>query len=462
MKDLQMFLASKGIAKVVIIDDVFDDTPRPDEVNEDDWANFFDDIDNTTETLLSELYADYETTSVDHLKTSQEFIKILWDNRHKLGQNEMAYLFENYETTKNTERSQLDVLVEKLRSLNLICMNMGRYHDASAIEADLIFIDLFMGFHQLDADMDCAIQLIHELVKNRIENPPLIILMSRSSRLHEKRDEFRDKAGLLGSTFRVVSKADLIKGGTLEAMLMRLADHYEDAKRVANFIHAWENGLEQMRANFIQILRRLDLSDLGQIRALLLDLEGQTLGEYLLDVADRILQYEIEDNDATIAAALELNKIDLDKYPAPHLVGAPDLQELVHRIAFLHSKRLDLSENDGKVQLGFGDILRWKSKKSEVFGDSVSLVVSPACDLVRSGTEHVMLLRGVLEELQPKSWSYRAGPLRTAIVILPSEGRRWIKWNPDSIQTLSWCELERLIDGNYSPKFLTASPARAI
>ena len=445
MKDLRKLLKDTGIVRVIVIDDVFDDTPRPDEISEEGWTNFFDDIDNTTGTLLSELYADYETTSVDDLKISQEFVKILWDNRHRLGQKEMAYLFKDYETTKNSERSQLDILVKKLQSLNLICRNMGRFHDASAIEADLIFIDLFMGFHQLDADMDCAIQLIHNLVKNRIENPPLIILMSRSSRLHVKRDEFRDKAGLLGSMFRVVSKTDLTKEGILEAMLMRLASHYEDAKRMAYFVHAWENGLERARANFIKVLRRLDLSDLGQIRALLLDHEGLTLGEYLLDVSDRVLQYEIEGDDETITSALELNKVDFNKYPAPHLIGTPDLQEFVHRMVFLHSNRLHLSEDSGEMHLQFGDILRWKESGSATYADSVSLVVNPACDLVRDGTEYVVLLCGVLEDLQPKSWSYKTEPLRTAIVILPDEDRKWIKWNLKNIKTLNRKELDKLI-----------------
>ena len=86
-----------------------------------------------------------------------------------------------------------------------------------------------------------------------------------ATRLWEKRNDFRDKAGLLGSTFRVVSKADLAKDGRLETgVLTRLAGHYEDAKRVAAFVHAWDHGLEQARGNFLRALRRLDLSDLAQ------------------------------------------------------------------------------------------------------------------------------------------------------------------------------------------------------
>lgn len=444
MTELKGLLKARGIRKVVVIDDVFDAVPRPEELNDGDWSNFFDDLGKDGNELLKTLYEGYEDTSADNLKASPEFIAIVWENRTKLPQAACEHLFRDYEQTKDTERGGLETLVAALEALGLTCTTMGRDLVAEAREAELIFIDLFLGFHQSEDGMRRAIQRVGELVEGRFENPPLVVLMSRSPRLQDKRNEFRDTAGLLGSTFRVVSKADLAKDGTLDTLLTRLANHYEDAKRVAGFVHAWDSGLDQARRNFIGILRRLDLSDLAQVRALLLDFEGQNLGEYLLDVADRVLQHEIEDDDTTIAAALELNKIDLEKYPAPHLVGSPDLQEMVHRMVFLHPDRLQLSEDNGKVQLQFGDVLRWKTEDGRQYGDDASLVVSPACDLVRDGgTERVMLLSGKLEKLQPKNWSYKAGPVRTAIAILPDEGRKWIRWNLKNVQTLNWDELGR-------------------
>lgn len=446
MTELKELLEARGIRKAVVIDDVFDAVPRPEELNDGDWSNFFDDLGEDGNEHLKTLYEGYEEASADDLKASPEFIAIVWENRATLPQAACEHLFGDYEQIKDTERVRLEALVSDLEALGLTCTTMGRDLDAEAREAELIFIDLFLGFHQSEDDMARAIQRVGELVEGRIETPPLVVLMSRSPRLQDKRNEFRDTAGLLGSTFRVVSKADLAKDGTLDTLLTRLANHYEDAKRVAGFVHAWDNGLDLARRNFISILRRLDLSDLAQVRALLLDFEGQNLGEYLLDVADRVLQHEIEDDDTTIAAALELNKIDLEKYPAPHLVSSPDLQELVHRMVFLHPDRLQLSETNGKAQLQFGDVLRWKTEDGKQYSDDVSLVVSPACDLVRDGgTERVMLLSGMLEELQPKNWSYKAGPVRTAIVILPDEGRKWIRWNLKNIVTLDWDELGRFL-----------------
>ncbi len=442
MTELRELLAEKGVQKVVIIDDVFDDEPRPEELNDGDWTIFFDDLQEKEHELLSELYNKYKDKQADKLKLDQEFVTLLWQNREKLPK---IALFREYEETKANERSGLDTLLSSLENLGLSCLKMGRAFDERAKEADLIFVDLFLGFQQSDGDMKQAIRRISSLVTDRSNNPPLVILMSRSHRLREKRNEFRDNAGLLGSTFRVVSKADLGKVGVLETILLRLTLHYEDAKRVAGFVHAWDNGLNQAREKFIRILRRLDLSDLAQIRALLLKFEGEDLGEYLLDVADRVLQHEIEDDDETIAAALELNKIDLNKYPASHLTGTPDLQDLVHRMVFLHNDRLQLSEKNGIPVLNFGDVLRWKKEDEDAFSNEVSLVVTPACDLARGGVERVMLLSGSLEELQPKNWSYKEGEVKTAIIILPNEGRRWIKWNLKDVRMLSWGKLDSFL-----------------
>ena len=445
MTELQVLLAERGIRTAVVIDDAFDTVPYPDELHEADWTIFFDDLGEDGHKILSDLYPGYKDASPDDLKISQEFISVVWENRENLPAAAWARLFSGYETTQATEQNGLNALVATLQNLGLICTKTGREPNEEAKDADLIIVDLFLGYQQSEDDIDRAVRRVKKLVEGRVQNPPLVVLMSRSSRLREKRNDFRDNACLLGSTFRVVSKSDLAVRGALERLLTRLASHYEDAKRVAGFVHAWDAGLEQARRNFIRVLRRLDLSDLAQIQALLLEFEKQKLGEYLLDVADRVLQHEIEGDNDTIAAALELDKIDLNRYPAPHLVGSPDLQELAHRIVFLHSDRLRLSETDGRTELQFGDVLRWKAGDGGAFTDDVSLVASPACDLVRDRAVRVMLLSGKLESLQPSNWSYKAGPVRTAIAILPGEGRKWIRWNLKDVKSLDWSELDGLI-----------------
>lgn len=345
-------------------------------------------------------------------------------------------MFNNYEDTTANDRTTLDALVTALETLGLTCTPMGRDFGEDARDANLIFVDLFLGVHQSEADMEQAIDRVSELVRDRAGNPPLVVLMSRSPRLWQKRNEFRDRAGLLGSTFRVVSKADLSKSGTLETLLTRLANHYEDAKRVAAFVDAWDQGLKQARAKFIQMLRRLDLADLAQVRALLLDFDGQMLGEYLLDVADRALQYQIEAETGTIATAQELNKIELTNYPAPHLTGSPDLQDLVHRMIFQHVARTKLSFDGETPIIRYGDLLRCKDKESGEFTNEVLLVITPACDLARPGMEHVLVLPGTLTPLVAGDWSYGTMITKTPIFETQAGTRYWIKWRLKHRQTI--------------------------
>ena len=447
MTDLSKLLQESGIKKAVIIDDVFDDVPHPDELDDGDWSTFFDDLSEADHEQLGQLFSGYHETHRSELQASQEFISILWQNQQSLSAKAQTdVLFRDYRETKTTDRQVLEKLLEILARLGLSYITMGRSLDEQyAKDADLIFIDLFLDLNQSDNAMQFAIDLVSEFVESRRQNPPLIVLMSRSSRLWEKRNQFRDNAGLLGSTFRVASKADLVKTGKIETLLTRLASHYQDAKRVAEFVNAWDDGLDKARKNFIRILRRLDLPDLAQIRTLLLNFEGQTLGEYLLDIADRVLQHEIEAQSSTISASQELNEIDLEKYPAPHLTGTPDLQELVYRMLFQHEERQKLSSSDNKLLVNFGDILCRKDEKTDIATKEVLLVVTPACDLLRFGTKQVLVIPGELTALSGKDWSYGTTITKTPIFISLDGSRYWIKWDLKGYRTISLDDLRKLL-----------------
>ena len=443
MTDLKNLLKDQRIETAVVIDDVFDEIPKIDELDDGDWSIFFADIEDQGKQLLSQLHAGYDNEPADKLKSDPEFVAILWNNRNDVQLTATKNLFQEYEQSNYAERRKLENLIKRLEGLGLTCEALGRDSINEAKKADLIFIDLYLGYQQSEEDMERAIRFIRELLADRTKEPPLAVLTSSSSLLYEKRNEFRDEAGLLESMFRVARKAELDEEGRLEKILTRLAANYEDAKKVAGFVDAWKKGLDRASENFIKIVRGLDLPDFGKMQAQLLVFEGQKLGEYVLEVTDRVLQHEIEGDNDTIAAALRLNEIDLEKYPGSHLSDTTDSQEIVHRMVFLHPNRLQISRNEGKPQLQFGDILRWKENENDIIGNEVSLVVNPACDLVRRGAERVLLLSGDLEDLQPTSWSYR--PNITAVVILPEEGRKQIRWNVKNVKSLSWNELDELL-----------------
>ncbi len=430
MTALRALLEETHVRRVAVIDDVFDVVPRTDELSDAGWSTFFDDLGEAGHAQLAGLFPAYETTGREELQTSQPFVEVLWNNKNALPA--ATALFLDYETTNATELTTLNSLVAALEALDLTCARMGRELTDDAKAADLLFVDLFLGHQQTEADLQRAIRRVMEIMDSRHASPPLVVLMSRSSRLLERKNEFRDAAGLLGSTFRVVSKADLANSEVLETLLWRLANHYEDAKRIAAFVHAWDSGLDRVRKEFVQLLRRLDLPDLAQVQALLLDFEGQSLGEYLLDIADRVLQHQIEGDRGTILAAKELNKIDLRRYPPPHLTGSPNLQDLVHRMIYQHVERLDLSKGNNLVQLQIGDVIRLKDAASQTPTENVFVIVTPACDLVRgTRAEGVLILPGTLKLLSAADWTYGTSMGNKTPVFRAADGAfSWIKWAP--------------------------------
>ena len=366
---------------------------------------------------------------------------MLWNHRDSLTKKTSDSLFGNYEAKKVGERKELDNIVKILKELGLQCDTMGTKIIESVNRADLLIVDLFLGSQQLETDVEYTVWLVEKILKRR-EELPLVVLTSGSGRLEEHRVRFRDGVGLLGSMFRVVSKREISDATNLGRLLRRLAVHYGDAKRVDRFIRAWNTGMNQARERLVTQLRRLDLSDLAQIRALMLEFEGQELGEYMMEIADRVLQYEIEAVEDTISAAIELNNVDLKKYPAPHLTGTVDLQEIVYRGMFLHAHRLRFSESDDSIRLQFGDVIRWKEEGPLVHGSDVFLVVTPACDLARDAVDGVVLLSGDLQNLEPTAWSYKQEPVRTPVVICGDEQRWWIKWDLKAVSVVTYDSLK--------------------
>ncbi len=252
MKDLRTLLEETGVRTSVVIDDVFDIVPRPDDLDDADWSTFFDDLGENSNVILRQAYGGYEESDVEDLKISQDFISSVWKIQEELPITSRDALFGNYKITNDAERRRLDGIIVALEDLGLRCIRMGRDLIPEATQTDLINVDLFLGFHQNEDDIERSVRRVKELVQDRQQSPPLVVLTSSSTRLQEKSVKFRDDAGLLGSTFRVVRKTDLAVPRTLKMILTRLVTHYNDAKRVAKFISAWDTSLNDAREHFIK------------------------------------------------------------------------------------------------------------------------------------------------------------------------------------------------------------------
>ncbi|GEM_PF-657705 len=447
-------LKDTGFESALIVDDAFDDIPTAGDLamDADAWSIFIADIGDDVEHVVA-AFPEYHNKGANELRDSDDFVKAMYGMRGKLRPELWNTLFEAYERDRAADREFLAKLGKRLSDAGLQVKTAGRKVPDAARECKIVFADLFLGASQNDFDIDKSIGWLRDFVAGREQAPPAVVLMSRSPLLQDKKERFRDDARMVGALFRVYRKQDLLEGSTVETVLERLATHHADAVRVAAFLAAWETGLGVATAEFMKIVRRLDLSDYCKIREVLLDAEGQPLGSYMLDVFDRVLQHEIEGHGPTIAAAQELNAIDPAKYPAPYIAGSSDFQDLVARSLWQHADRLKVSGNTAGMPVSFGDVLVRRSRldtapQTQVPEDhpDVLVVLTPACDLVRNPDKRrVLLVGGALKAIDSKTWRYKTKGVSTPIAQLANQPRMFIGWDLDDQRMLKKGEVAALI-----------------
>src|SRR5713101_2526822 len=461
MSDLRNLLRTAGIMRALVVDDAYDEVPRAADLSIDteSWTQFFEDITNEDKGRIRCLFPTYDSMRADQLRASDEFVSAVWNGRTAMRTEIVRPLFERYERDKAEDLRYLETLKTSLEAFGVQCGRAGRAFIEEASRADLIIIDLYLTSAQDENALETATTGLSAAIKGRMAKPPLVVLMSRSGRLEEKKKEFRDRSGLFESAFRIIKKAELNEEGKLARILTRLATHYADSLKLATFLFAWQQGLKSASARTSNLIRTLDLPDYAQIQQLLLAEEGEPTGSYLVDVFDRVLQHEVEREADIITAALALNGLNTALYPPPYVAGSRDLQILVFRSLFQNRERLRLPQAEASL-VAFGDILRRKPVPSgtatviaPVAGplagigrEKVLTVVTPGCDLQRNGAERVMLLEGKLAELKPAAWSYDDSPVRTPIIEMEDGERFWIKWNLKHIETVSSTELQTVLN----------------
>lgn len=447
---LQQLLNERGVRSALIVDDACDAVPRAIDVGVDrpEWTIFNDDLTEEQQARIEAEYPEAVGRRFEELVADDGYVATVWNMQAELGDIARP-VFADYVADQESDERYVGLVKGKLEALGLACVTAGKDFAEPAKVSDLIVIDLFFGNAQGNEALSISKRLLREAIKPRADSPPLVILMSRSSRIEAKKDEFRDDVGLVDSAFRIIEKSDLDNNDRLERQLERLAENAVESRDLARFFNAIETGVSGAADRTVRLFRKLKLSDIGQIQQLLLSAEGEPTGSYLVDVFDRVLQHEIEAESGIIDAAVKLNEFKTLRHPTPYVAGSSELQELVQRLLTQNQNRLRLPGSVDAV-VAFGDVLRLRegSDADRVRGsllvdlgtDKVALVLTPACDLQRKGAPRILLLIGEVRELAPKDWSY-GGDARTAAIRLDGE-LRWIKWNLKNIDTVAQTALE--------------------
>jgi hypothetical protein len=467
MKELKELLEKSGVKRALVVDDAFDTIPLASEIAVivEAWSTFFADLTEKDHEVLEEVYPGYNDTSADDLKDQDRFVKALWTARARISKDPVDALFRRFENDRKMDLSFASGLLKTLADLGIECEGCGRDFQDKATEAQLIFVDLFLNAAQRDEDIDLSIEGLRQVIEQRRNNHPLVVLMSRSGRLPERRVHFQEKTKLFETNFRIVEKLELGKPDVVARLLIRLATHFEDSKKLLAFVNAWEDGLLRAQNNMMVLIRKIGLAEIARIHQLLLSTEGEPPGSYLVDIFDKVLQHEIEGLESIISTAKIMNTLEMEGYPPPFVPGEKDLQDFVHRCLFQNRARLSLSASvDSKI--AFGDVLRRKKSQnaeaknndevgpahhdplSDVDHDMVAAVLTPACDLQRKGAKRVLLLVGALKPLTAADWSYKDEGAKTPVIELGDGCRFWIKWDLKHIETLAHSQVESLLSAD--------------
>ena len=449
----QTLLKDNGILTAIIVDDAYDRVPTAGDLPlaEDEWFNFFDDLNDEDRTALARLYPQFEAETEAALRKSDAFVAVLWNRRNDLRPELTDSLFETYKQDLTNDERFLGTVEVKLDELGLTVSKAGRNFVQLAKHSDLIVIDLFLGSTQGEADMELSIKGLKEIVEERGAEPPIIVLMSRSSRLAMNAEQFRDQTQVFASGFRTIKKSDLNRQGRLEQLLLELARYRRDSLKLTCFSEAWRAGLSDAVERTASDIRRLDLEDWAQIRDLLLADEEVSTGSYILDVFDLVLQHEVESHQSTIEAARGLDTLQSRSYPPSTITGSKDTCELVFKTLYQHENRRRLNAG-ADSPVAFGDILGLVDDAAPPLGsvfaeeeNTVFLVMTPACDLQRQKARRVLLMAGTCKSLDANVVNPVSGAPRTVVLKLASDRRVCVDWKPHHLAALSYEELTTLL-----------------
>lgn len=455
--EAKKLLKANGFERAVIIDDAFDPVPLPEDLEQQLWDTFFDDWTEEDEARLAQDYNGLDLAEADALELAKDpgFVASLWQARSDI--EAAKPLFEEYERVQNAKRAELAPLQELLKTdLAVNCGTLGRSGTIGLADAQILFLDLYLGYVETAKAIDAAIARVKSVVEPRRDDPPIVVLLSRSPQLDELGPDVRDKAELLGCQFRMVKKSDLSDRLGMAERLYDLVKSRPDAIKLNSFINEWDKALLSSREQFLKSIRTLDLPDYANTQELSLKAEEEPLGDYVLDLFDVYLHNTLEGHIELVRAAKSLNQIDLSNYPPGQFMPPEELVLMMDGTIFHNQVRTDTEagiDTDPK-KFNLGDVFmapvkkpRKGAKDAAKEGDptagarEVFAVLTQACDLQHGRASQLLMLTGTAMPYEADS-----APKGHKTAVMRVDGVAYqIDWNLFSPETWPLSTLKRRI-----------------
>jgi hypothetical protein len=434
IKDIKALYEARDVHRVVLVDDAFDISPRQGDVDDALWDRFFDDLNDKDETEISAKYGQelYHATDASELRRDQRFVDIVWGQKDASPSTQM--LFSDFERVVAQKRGQLAPLISLLeKDLGLSCDCYGRDGGENLPSADIIFLDLYLGQIEDDVAVTRAISRIKEVVDQRRSTPPTVILLSQSPNISEVGPQVRDNAELLGCQFRMIKKDHLIDSTKMVEKLYELETSHADAMKINNFLLAWDKALTVAKREFLRSIRTLDLADYTNVSSLILDAEGEPLGDYILDLYDLHLHNTLEGDSGLIQTARSMNDIRWSEYPPAQFMPSPEVIKMLEGTVFHNEVRTNVETAEGEPETArLGDVYLESElpvgKDGNASFRACYVVISQACDLQHRDADRILLLKGSLRPYTPDQAAKKSTVLRTPL-ITTNQGRFVMEWD---------------------------------
>jgi hypothetical protein len=187
LNELKELFIRQDVTSAAIIDDVFDETPTSADVEDTPWNFFLDDIANAEIEIVRGYGVADPEDRWDELRRDDRFIQFLWDKRKD--SQVLQSLFSEFQDRQDRGKAQLEPLRKLLfDDLDLQGGVYGARAQTEIPDAQLLFVDLFLGGQQDQVARDKAVERVKSVVEARRASPPALVLMSSSTRLSAMKD----------------------------------------------------------------------------------------------------------------------------------------------------------------------------------------------------------------------------------------------------------------------------------
>ncbi|MCB4806180.1 hypothetical protein QO001_005588 [Methylobacterium brachiatum] len=417
LADAKAIFQNRKVTKALLIDDAFDPQPDYDE-GDLEGAFLLIEADDQLEAAFTEAGGTWPVDRAafsDQIRTDSALQERL---RQSFSSGEASPIAKIAKTILGTvqleyaiKRAPLDALRALLSQLGVETKEIGRDDNSKLEKFPLIFLDYYLGDNSAPS-IDRSIGKIKDVLSHyRDDEMPIVVLMSSELRDQNLAESFREKAELLGSQFKFVTKNQF--HDAVFEFVSSLADRVQSlgqSQIVGEFVRTWRTALVDAIEEFTREIKSLDNPDFYFIWKSAGEGRNGRFGEHVSSLFEGYLRKQMEDHKGLNTATAKLGRLHFDAQPSQALIPSPAVAKLAHATAFRTMEPFPAQYAGPGLGIDLGELFisehvqgRGRDRQRVM---NASMVISQACDLEHGKVGTVLLIDG---DVHKRSAQMRSG-----------------------------------------------------